>query len=296
MKGEQLLRALGEVDEDYLAQVDKLRRIPAKKKRHTWIPLAACLCLVAGVAAWALRGGMGLPGKEGDQANSNGITESTQGIYVPPLEVELSQAQPEAMIDMIGFFIYQGRLYAQMDVVEQGQDLVGEQLGESSGTIDEWTSEDQYLEGTGSVGGPFYEVKGYDPKYMLCMVYDYGVELFWNNCDITVSTGGDVLEEVFRLSDGIARAEFQSESDVQKDTGHMTTITRLNQLAAWVNALDQAPALASTETDMGQCLGHLYLTKADGVTVHLRLMEHGYVQVAELPEVCWQMEWKSILP
>ena len=296
MKGERLLHALGEVDEDYLAQVDKLRRIPAKKKRHTWIPLAACLCLVAGVAAWALRGGMGLPGKEGDQANSNGITESTQGVYVPPLKVELSQAQPEAMIDMIGFFIYQGRLYAQMDVVEQGQDLVGEQLGESSGTIDEWTSEDQYLEGTGSVGGPFYEVKGYDPKYMLCMVYDYGVELFWNNCDITVSTGGDVLEEVFRLSDGIARAEFQSESDVQKDTGHMTTITRLNQLAAWVNALDQAPALASTETDMGQCLGHLYLTKADGVTVHLRLMEHGYVQVAELPEVCWQMEWKSILP
>ena len=296
MKGERLLHALGEVDEDYLAQVDKLRRIPAKKKRHTWIPLAACLCLVAGVAAWALRGGMGLPGKEGDQANSNGITESTQGIYVPPLEVELSQAQPEAMIDMIGFFIYQGRLYAQMDVVEQGQDLVGEQLGESSGTIDEWTSEDQYLEGTGSVGGPFYEVKGYDPKYMLCMVYDYGVELFWNNCDITVSTGGDVLEEVFRLSDGIARAEFQSESDVQKDTGHMTTITRLNQMAAWVNALDQAPALASSETDMGQCLGHLYLTKADGVTVHLRLMEHGYVQVAELPEVCWQMEWKSILP
>lgn len=296
MKGERLLHALGEVDEDYLAQVDKLRRIPAKKKRHTWIPLAACLCLVAGVAAWALRGGMGLPGKEGDQANSNGITESTQGIYVPPLEVELSQAQPEAMIDMIGFFIYQGRLYAQMDVVEQGQDLVGEQLGESSGTIDEWTSEDQYLEGTGSVGGPFYEVKGYDPKYMLCMVYDYGVELFWNNCDITVSTGGDVLEEVFRLSDGIARAEFQSESDVQGDTGHKLTITRLNQLAAWVNALDQAPALASTETDMGQCLGHLYLTKADGVTVHLRLMEHGYVQVAELPEVCWQMEWKSILP
>ena len=296
MKGERLLHALGEVDEDYLAQVDKLRRIPAKKKRHTWIPLAACLCLVAGVAAWALRGGMGLPGKEGDQANSNGITESTQGVYVPPLKVELSQAQPEAMIDMIGFFIYQGRLYAQMDVVEQGQDLVGEQLGESSGTIDEWTSEDQYLEGTGSIGGPFYEVKGYDPKYLLCMVYDYGVELFWNNCDITVSTGGDVLEEVFRLSDGIARAEFQSESDVQKDTGHMTTITPLNQLAAWVNALDQAPALASTETDMGQCLGHLYLTKADGVTMHLRLMGKDYVQVAELPDVCWQMEWKSILP
>lgn len=296
MRGERLLHALGEVDEDYLAQVDKLRRIPAKKKRHTWIPLAACLCLVAGVAAWALRGGMGLPGKEGDQANSNGITESTQGIYVPPLEVELSQAQPETMIDMIGFFVYQGRLYAQMDVVEQGQDLVGEQLGESSGTIDEWTSEDQYLEGTGSVGGPFYEVKGYDPKYMLCMVYDYGVELFWNNCDITVSTGGDVLEEVFRLSDGIARAEFQSESDVQGDTGHKLTITPLDQLQAWVNALDQAPALASTETDMGQCLGHLYLTKADGVTMHLRLMGKDYVQVAELPDVCWQMEWKSILP
>lgn len=296
MKGEQLLRTLGEVDEDYLAQVDELRRIPPKKKRHTWIPMAACLCLVAGVAAWALRGGMGMPSQGGDQTNSNGITESTQGVYVPPLEVELPQAETEAMIDMIGFFIYQGRLYAEMDVVEQRQNLVGAQLGESSGTIDEWMPEDQYLEGTGSIGGPFYEVKGYDPRYLLCMIYDYGVGLFWNNCDITVSTGGDVLEKVFHLSDGIAHAVFQSESDFQGETGCTTPITRLEQLEAWIDDLGKAPALSSTETDMGQCLGHLYLAKADGVTVHLRLMEHGYVQMADLPEVCWQMEWQSILP
>lgn len=296
MKGEQLLHALGEVDEEYLAQVDELRRIPPKKKRHTWIPMAACLCLVAGVAAWALRGGMGMPSQGGDQTNSNGITESAQGIYVPPLEVELPQAETEAMIDMSGFFIYQRRLYAQMNVVEQGQNLVGEQLGESSGTIDEWTPEDQYLEGTGSIGGPFYKVKGYDPRYLLCMVHDYGVELFWNNCDITVSTGADVLEEVFHLSDGIAQAEFQGESDFQGETGRTTSITRLEQLEAWVDDLGQAPALSSAETDMGQCLGHLYLTKADGVRVHLKLMGNGYVQVAELPEVCWQMEWQSMVP
>lgn len=290
MKGEQLLHALGEVDEEYLAQVDELRRIPPKKKRHTWIPMAACLCLVAGVAAWALRGGMGMPTKEGSQANSNGMSGSAQGVYVPPLEVEHESA------DMTGFFIYQGRIYSQGGMVQEGQKLVGAQLGESSGTIDEWTSENQYLEGTGSIGGPFYEVKGYDPQHLLCMVYDYGVELFWNNCDITVSTGADVLEEVFRLSDGIARAEFQKEVDVQGENRHTTPITQLEELEAWVDALSQAPALSSAETDMGQCLGHLDLTKADGVTVHLRLMGNGYVQVAELPEVCWQMEWQSILP
>lgn len=290
MKGEQLLHALGEVDEDYLGQVDELRRIPPKKKRHTWIPMAACLCLVAGVAAWALRGGMGMPTKEGSQANSNWMSGSAQGVYVPPLEVEHESA------DMTGFFIYQGRIYSQGGMVQEGQKLVGAQLGESSGTIDEWTSENQYLEGTGSIGGPFYEVKGYDPQHLLCMVYDYGVELFWNNCDITVSTGADVLEEVFRLSDGIARAEFQKEVDVQGENRRTTPITQLEELEAWVDALSQAPALSSAETDMGQCLGHLYLTKADGVTVHLRLMGNGYVQVAELPEVCWQIEWQSILP
>lgn len=290
MKGEQLLHALGEVDEEYLAQVDELRRIPPKKKRHTWVPMAACLCLVAGVAAWALRGGMGMPSQGGDQINSNGMSGSAQGVYVPPLEVEHESA------DMTGFFIYQGRIYSQGGMVQEGQKLVGVQLGESSGTIDEWTPEDQYLEGTGSIGGPFYEVKGYDPRYLLCMVHDYGVELYWNNCDITVSTGANVLEEVFCLSDGIAQAEFQGESDFQGETGRTTSITRLEQLEACVDDLEQAPALSSAETDMGQCLGHLYLTKADGVTVHLRLMEHGYVQVAELPEVCWQMEWQSILP
>lgn len=284
MKGEQLLRALGEVDEDYLGQVDELRRIPAKKKRHTWIPMAACLCLVAGVAAWALRGGMGMPTKEGSQANSNGMSGSAQVVYVPPLEVEHESA------DMTGFFIYQGRIYSQGGMVQEGQELVGAQLGESSGTIDEWTSENQYLEGTGSIEGPFYEVKGYDPRYLLCMIYDYGVGLFWNNCDITVSTGADVLEEVFRLSDGIARAEFQG------DTGRMTPITRLEQLEAWVDALSQAPALSSAGTDMGQCFGHLYLTKADGVTVHLKLMGEDYVQIENLPGVCWQMEWLPMVP
>lgn len=290
MKGEQLLHALGEVDEDYLAQVDELRQIPPKKKRHTWIPMAACLCLVAGVAAWALRGGMGMPTKEGSQANSNGMSGSAQGVYVPPLEVEHESA------DMTGFFIYQGRIYSQGGMVQEGQELVGAQLGESSGTIDEWTSENQYLEGTGSIGGPFYEVKGYDPQHLLCMVYNYGVELYWNNCDITVSTGGDVLEEVFRLSDGIAKAEFQEQSDVQGDTGHMPPITRLEQLEAWVDALSQAPALSSAGTDMGQCFGHLYLTKADGVTVHLKLMGEDYVQIENLPGVCWQMEWLPMVP
>lgn len=296
MKGERLLHALGEVDEEYLVQVEDLRRIPQKKRRPTWVPMAACLCLVAGVAAWALRGGMGMPSQEGAEANSNGMSGSSQGVYVPPLEVELPQAHPEFMVDMTGFFIYQGRLYVQMDAVEQDRHLVGAQLGESNGTIDEWTSEDQYLEGTGSVGGPFYEVKGYEPQNLLCMVYDNGVELFWNSCDITVSTGADVLEKVFRLSDGIARAEVQDESNLQGDTGSMTQITQLAQLEAWVDGLGQAPALSSAGTDLGQCLGHLYLTKADGVTVHLRLMEHGYVQVAGLSEVCWQMEWQSILP
>lgn len=290
MKGEQLLHALGEVDENYLAQVDELRRMPPKKKRHTWISMAACLCLVAGVAVWALQGGMGMPSKDGAETNSNGMSGSAQGIYVPPLEVEHESA------DMTGFFIYQGRIYSQGGMVQEGQKLVGAQLGESSGTIDEWTSENQYLEGTGSIGGPFYEVKGYDPKYLLCMVHDYGVELYWNNCDITVSTGANVLEEVFRLSDGIAQAEFQGESDFQGETGRTTSITRLEQLEAWIDDLGQAPALSSAETDMGQCLGHLYLTKADGVTVHLRLMGNGYVQVAELPEVCWQMEWQSMVP
>ena len=231
-----------------------------------------------------------MPTKEGSQANSNGMSGSAQGVYVPPLEVEHESA------DMTGFFIYQGRIYSQGGMVQEGQKLVGAQLGESSGTIDEWTSENQYLEGTGSIGGPFYEVKGYDPRYLLCMIYDYGVELFWNNCDITVSTGADILEEVFRLSDGIVQAEFQGESDFQGETGRTTSITRLEQLEAWIDDLEQAPALSSAETDMGQCLGHLYLTKADGVTVHLRLMGNGYVQVAELPEVCWQMEWQSILP
>lgn len=292
MKGDWLLHALGEVDEEYLAQVDALRRVPAPKKRHTWIPMAACLCLVVGAVALALRSGIEMPSGSSSQSNSSGSADGaqTQGVYVPPLEV--GGPEWEQMSQNVGgYFIYQGRAYSQIGAVEQGEALVGAQLGASSSTLDQWTAEEQFLEGTGSAEGPFYEVKGYDPKYLLCMEQDGGVELYWNNYDITVSTGGDVLEEVFRLSDGIAQAQFQEVS-----TGQTTQLTQLDQLEQWVDALSQAPALSSAGTDLGQCSGQLKLTKADGVTVHLRLMGNGYVQVEHLPQVCWQMEWQSILP
>lgn len=292
MKGEQLLYALSEVDEEYLAQVDALRRVPAPKKRHTWIPMAACLCLVVGAVALALGGGIELPSGSSSQSNSSGGAggAQTQGVYVPPLEV--GGPEWEQTSENVGdFFTYQGRTYSRIGTVEQGEALVGAQLGASSGTLDQWTAEEQPVEGSGSVEGPFYEVKGYDPKYLLCMEQGGRVELYWNNYDITVSAGGDVLEQAFRLSEGIARAQFQEVS-----TGQTTQPTQLDQLEQWVDALCQAPALSSAETDLGQCVGRLDLTKADGVTVHLRLMGNGYVQVEHLPQVCWQMEWRSILP
>lgn len=293
MKGERLLHALGEVDEEYLAQVDALRRVPAPKKRHTWIPMAACLCLVVGAVALALRGGIEMPSGSSSQSNSSASAggAQTQGVYVPPLEVGGPEWE-QTNEDVGDFFIYQGRAYSQIGTVEQGEALVGAQLGVSSGSFDQWTAEEQFLEGTGSAEGPFYEVKGYDPKYLLCMEQVGGVELYWNNYDITVSTGGDVLEQVFRLSDGIAQAQVREVST----TGQTTQLTQLDQLEQWVDALCQAPALSSAETDLGQCSGNLDLTKADGVTVHLRLMGNGYVQVEHLPQVCWQMEWQSIMP
>ena len=112
--------------------------------------------------------------------------ESLRAVYIPEMKAELGVPK-DVIMDMLAFFIYEGRCYVQDQYYEDGLPLVGDYVGASVGLIDEWTSEDGYVDYAGSVAGDFYEVKGYDPSFMLCMKFDNGaVETFIHNNGISL--------------------------------------------------------------------------------------------------------------
>lgn len=290
MNGEQMLDALEQVDEELLVEAERVRQ-KRKKARWPFIPLAACLCLVV-AGAMIIQ-----PWRSVTQSNSwSGGGETNQmegesgstGIYVPPLEVEVNgDAAVEA--DMLSFFIYQGRLYVECSRTQNGAGLVGEKLGTSDGRIDEWTPDSGYVEGSGTAWGDFYAVNGYDPTHLLCMTWEDGtVALYWHNNDITVQTGGDILDEVFHMSGQVVKATMQG-ADVEA----VASLSHLDDLNVWVQELCAAPAQWDGDSP-SEVLGYLYLENQDGVTVELALCEGGKIRMYGLGEVSFQLDWMPL--
>lgn len=293
MRGEQILDALEQVDEELLYETQCVRQRRNKRWR-VLVPLAACLCLVmAGTVVaqpWrSLTPSKGLSNQK--ESNQIEMENGSAGVYVPPLEVDVG-ADAAVEADMVGFFIYRGRSYVECSWIQNGSHLVGEKLGSSDGRIDEWTPGSGYVEGSGSAWGDFYAVNGYNPAHLLCMTGEDGaVTLYWNSNDITVKTGSDVLETVFHLSGQVVEAAVQGQSMAGGgDTAH------LDRLHAWLEELCNTPAVSAEEANLTSkdVYGDLILKKADGVTVHLVLYDGGYVQIEGLDPVCWQLDWTPV--
>ena len=315
MTGEQIHDALQFLPDDMIEAADALRQRPKKRWSH-WAALAACLCVLIGAAfllPWSDAGDVpvlpavdGAAAPDGTPANgaavdgdADGFTETDwpeaadrpadSGIHIEPMEVNLDK---NLAADMIAFFIWGGRSYAEYDRVDNAE-LVGEYLGTATGMIDEWTEEDGYVELAGSVGGDFYSVRGYDPAFMLCMIDDRDkVWLFINNNGLHLTCGADLYQERLGLfGNSFAAVEYETREswyygyDRIRELEDSQVIQRFweSLCAAEFRYADGLP-LVETE------IYHLYFRKDDGVTIHLRLSEGGYVRFQGLLSGCVQVD------
>ena len=185
MNAYDLFRAVGEVGGDLVeeaaAETKKRRRAPIYAAA-----LAACAALMLLLARpWA---------------------QETPAVATAPVAM-----------DMVAFVIYGGRMYECSQVLEgdAAEELMGEYLFTSPGYIDEWSSPEEYTDGTGSVAGDVYTVKGYDSAFRLCIPLDGGalLELYDTLDGITLRTGEDLYGERLHLRDNWREAEYQTHDD-----------------------------------------------------------------------------------
>ena len=202
---------------------------------------------------------------------------------------------PVAM-DMVAFVIYGGRMYECSQVLEgdAAEELMGEYLFTSPGYIDEWSSPEEYTDGTGSVAGDVYTVKGYDSAFRLCIPIDGGalLELYDTLDGITLRTGEDLYGERLHLRENWREAEYQTHDDwnSNEDTFRTPELTE-EEIAAFIDALYAGEfEYWGPDSETGDIfhLGleqkHLYFRLADGSSVELRLFENGLVKYAPLPD------------
>ena len=281
MNAYDLFRAVGEVGGDLVEEA----AAEAKKRRRAPIyaaALAACAALMLLLARpWAQE----TPAASAPAAEEQPGAEETPAVATAP-----------AAADMVPFVIYGGRMYERSQVLEgdAAEELMGEYLFTSPGYIDEWSSPEEYTDGTGSVAGDVYTVKGYDSAFRLCIPLDGGalLELYDTLDGITLRTGEDLYGERLHLRENWREAEYQTHDDwnSNEDTFRTPELTE-EEIAAFIDALYAGEFEywgPDSETGDIYMLGleqkHLYFRLADGSSVELRLFENGLVKYTPLPD------------
>lgn len=278
-----------------------------KRRRRRSMLLAAlpvvCVCLAAAALLWrgsavseqtpdaALSGQPQVVQPSGGE-EMKGASAHGGGISIPA--IELPEPREGVVYDMIGLVVYKGGIYTQAESyygeeAEAMQSLVGERLGRASGSIDEWSTQDEYAEEFASTyEGDVYSVKGYDEDFRLCVcqyIESDGGRMRWiqflerlNGIELTC--GADLFEDRLRIGGRISSVQYQSHEDWNMGRNAFYDLEDMQALEPFLAELDagEFENLWLTDRDFYRsgANAHLYLRLEDGTTVELRLAEGGY--------------------
>lgn len=269
-----------EQEVDALRMEKQFRIKKTERKWKKWGTIAAGICLlIVGVKMWT------------------SLTESDK--LFETMESE-GTATTETMADMIAFFIYQGNMYEQYEIVDEPE-LVGAYVGTATGQIDEWSKEEDYVESAGSVQGDFYEVNGFSPEFMLCMKQDDGSVSTYINADgLVLEKGAELFEDYLHLAGNYQEVQYQTRDEWYYGTGEPKTIPEeyAEEVTRFVGALDDGEIIAAVsypvkegEEDIYAAeIYHMYFQMENGMQIHLRIFKNGYVAFAGAPEQLVQVE------
>ena len=180
--------------------------------RRVMAPIAASLAVIACVGIFTfsnLRGGSPITSNPPAQTVADGA------VFIP--KIKLTKNTNDVM-KMIGLIVYQGRIYTQTSSSispEAAKSMLGDKIGRTKGTIDEWSSQQDYAKELASSIGEqdVYTVKGYDQDFRI-MTYriakgQVSAEFYECLNGIQVSSGADVFQKL-KIMGNVESASWES--------------------------------------------------------------------------------------
>lgn len=227
-------------------------------------------------------------------ANENGsgteVNPSQGGLKIPKLK--LPNASNEKA-DMIGLFVYRGRIYAQTGThipPEHAKALVGKKVGRTKGNIDEWSSQEEYAtELASSIGeADVFAVQGYDEKFRLMtyMEQDGSVWSEFYEClnGITLRSGADIFKKL-GIDNHAASASWETHDSWDYDKQAFKPVADGQTLTEFLAALNDAEPVDGEPLRKNGIFEtkeqkFILVTLDDHSEVLLRLFKDGYVMYA----------------
>ena len=295
MNSNEILDSMEYVDPQLIA---KAENFASEKKNNPWLKwaaVAACLgLLILGAAVIAKH-----DTAQNSEASVDNSAQSESLLYTD--RIVLPENSDGAVADMIGCLVYKGSVYTQgasfHGDISSVEHLVGDYIGEAKGTLEEWSTQDEWeTEFASTYSGSVYSVKGYSEDFRLCIYVECGNEKwlqFLDNFDgIGLSTGNDLFEDRFHIKDNVASVSYLTHYDWNYNGPTDSTFHKLNgvtieQFDEFINVLCSSPFERieySENPDFydTEMQGHLYLDMKDGTQLELTLIDGGYVGCAEL--------------
>ena len=288
MTDKDIFTAFGGISGKYIDEA----AAPRKTRRAAALSIAAlAACAAIAVFAWQPWDAPAAAPEAASPAPTPGAAEPGNGVMVPAPTWEPAYIEPEPMpeapeagmaADMIGFFIYGGRMYTQTGQYVPSS-LLGDYVFSPMADIDEWSGSEEYVEGASSVGGEVYSVRGYDTNFRLALAGGEGAELYDCLGGLWLYSGADLFETCLHVEEYVS-AYSVSDADWELGIDNRRAIDpeTLEPFVATLLASPMQDWGRGSENgdiyDYGYAEAHLYFELADGTAVALRLFENGCVK------------------
>jgi hypothetical protein len=221
--------------------------------------------------------------------NQNALIVTEDGSVEIPM-IQLPEDSSTA--DMIGLIVYNGKIYTQTRTVidaEDGNALLGEKLGTTTGTIDEWSTQETYDQELASTIGKadVYSVKGYNKDFRV-MTYEEGEGKFYAEfyeClnGFTVNGGEDVFGKL-KMIGNVSTAQYRIFSDWDNGIDNHHSISDMNVLNSFIENLMEAKPISRegnsdpiSDSRNDEEFRELTIYLNDGSKISLTLIKGGYI-------------------
>lgn len=308
-------------EEEMTARMEKKlekRQRERKRPRKTAyivasLALAACIGLAATSIWQPTSEPAASPGATGGAPNSPTPAASPSGSVVIP-KMELPDMNSGVQMSMIPLIVYQNGIYTQSSTRIDAADataLRGDRLGRTTGGIDEWSGQDEYIELASNIGeADIYAVNEYDPDFRIMSYVEIGgevyAELFERTNDMTISSGADLFGKL-NLEGRVASAQWESFDSWNNGLRQYAPLAGDEKLDSFLSALQDAKPLAAEPLiDQGvyddENRKIIYLKLEDRTRVELTLFGRGWVRYGHAPvffEVdseAFRTLWESMNP
>lgn len=267
MNKNELSRMIDLIDDKYLHEVANSSR----KSNLSWRAMvisAACLAIIIFGAA--------------SLSASQKSVKPSDAVYIP--KVEIAEASGYAQSDMLGFIVYDGRVYTQAQYIDYSEspivkNLADKYLGTASDNINDScvnsppSSDESQKDFTSSVPGDVYSVKGYDKTFRICIPEMYegcGFMAFFECLnDISFSRGSEIFGDRLQLRENLSGVR-----QIDADSGEKSKLSLSKETTdKFFRALYDSKAVASLDSTEYKLFE---FAVKDGTAVMLRLYEGGF--------------------